>query len=186
MFKQAMFCAACAALWSFPAAAVAWQFDPAASRLEFVASFERAAVPGRFTEFAVELAATPRPPAGADLAVTIQLASANFESGEVTAAVKDAAWFDAARFPTARFEAKAIRHLEGDRYAARGTLDLKGVRRELEVPFRWQEAADGANMDGEFSVTRGWFGIGTGRFEATAEVGAEVVVRFHVCLRRHG
>jgi polyisoprenoid-binding protein YceI len=72
---------------------------------------------------------------------------------------------------------------QSDRYVARGTLALKGVQQAVEVPFSFHAAADGATMEGEFSVKRGPFGIGTGEWTATDVIGADVAVKFRVQLR---
>ena len=48
-----------------------------------------------------------------------------------------------------------MRRAEGNRYVARGTLSLKGVKQQVEVPFTWTGSADGATMEGELSVKRG-------------------------------
>ena len=171
-----------AALATSLGAAAAWRYEAAASRLAFLARFQGNAVPGRFTDFDVALdGATP---AGARLVVTVRTASAAFDSAEVTSAVRDAAWFDVARFPEARFEARALEGLGGDRYLAHGTLALKGVQRELDVPIVWHETAQGAALSGEFAVERGWFGIGSGEFAGSDEVAAEVHMSFDVRLRR--
>jgi polyisoprenoid-binding protein YceI len=158
-----------------------WHGERAASRLDFVARFTGNAVPGRYTDFDVALSGEAA--AGAHLVVSVRTASAVFDSAEVTAAVRDAAWFDVAPFPEARYEA-ALEARGGDRFLARGTLALKGVQRALEVPIVWREQADGVHLIGEFPVERGWFGIGSGTFEATDEVAAEVRVSFDVRLRR--
>ena len=60
------------------------------------------------------------------------------------------------------------------------------VRRAVEVPFVWSEAAEVAAMRGELTVRRADFGIGTGEWSGSDVVGADVRVRFIVQLRRSG
>ncbi|MBI4697155.1 MAG: YceI family protein [Gammaproteobacteria bacterium] len=174
-------CLAVSGLLAAGAASAGWHGEHTASRLDFVARFMGDAVPGRFTDFDVALSGEAA--AGAQLVVSVRTAGAVFDSAEVTAAVRDAAWFDVAQFPEARYEA-ALEARGGGRFLAHGTLALKGVQRALEIPITWREQADGAHLVGEFAVERGWFGIGTGSFEATDEVAAEVRVSFDVRLRR--
>ena len=69
---------------------------------------------------------------------------------------------------------------------ARGTLLLKGVKQPVEVPFSWTASADGAVMEGELTVKRGAFGIGTGEWAETNVIGADVKVKFKVKLRKAG
>jgi polyisoprenoid-binding protein YceI len=77
-----------------------------------------------------------------------------------------------------------LRRVEGNRYAARGTLSLKGMKRAVEVPFTWTASGDGAAMEGELTLMRGDFGIGLGEWKATDTIGAEVKVKFKVKLRK--
>ena len=67
-----------------------------------------------------------------------------------------------------------------------GTLRLKGIARPVEVPFAWTGTADAATMEGELTVGRSDFGIGTGEWARTDVIGAEVKLRFRLRLRKAG
>ncbi len=168
------------------ACAADWKMDPAGSRLEFTATFEKAAAPGVFKEFDTRLRFDPEKPADSRLVVAIKVTSADMSSADVNTAIRGPEWFDFARFPQAEFHATDIRRTEGGRYLARGTLSLKGVQQPLEVPFTWAGSADAATMEGEFTVKRGIFSIGTGEWTATDVIGADVKVKFRVRLRKAG
>ena len=167
------------------AGAAEWQLDPAASRLDFDASFEATPSPGRFRDFDVRLGFDPAQPAGGHLDVGIKVASASMASADIDKAIAGPEWFDFAGHPQAEFHSSDIRRLQpgGNRYVARGTLSLKGLQKPVEVPFTWTPGADGAGMDGEFTVQRAAFGIGTGEWLATDVIGPDVVVRFHARLK---
>jgi len=170
-----------------PARAADWKMDPTGSRLEFAASFEKTPAPGVFKEFDVRLQFDPEQPAVGRLDVTIRVASADMASADINRAIAGAEWFDFARHAQAEFHATEIRRLpaEGNykRYAARGTLALKGAQQTVEVPFTWNTANAGATMEGEFVVKRSAFGIGTGEWMATDVIGPDVTVKFRVRLR---
>ncbi|MEJ8821694.1 YceI family protein [Variovorax humicola] len=174
----------CAALQ--PACAADWKIDPAASRLEFVASFEGAAAPGTFKDFDVRLSLDPDKPADGRLDVTIRVASADMASADINKAIAGAEWFDFAKYQQAEFHATEIRAAQPGRYVARGTLALKGVQQAVEVPFTWNATADAATMEGQFVVKRAPFGIGTGEWVATDVIGPDVTVKFRVRLRKAG
>lgn len=163
-----------------------WKMDPAASRLEFAATFEKALAPGVFKEFDTRLSFDPDQPAGGRLDVNIRVASADMASADINKAIAGAEWFDFARHQQAEFHSTDIRkaNAQGASYVARGTLTLKGVQQPVEVPFKWAEAPDGATMQGEFVVKRTPFGIGTGEWTATDVIGPEVTVKFSVKLRK--
>jgi len=174
-------------LMSTQAFAADWRMDPAPSRLEFVATFEKNAAPGVFKEFDTRLARfEPDKPEAAKLDVTVKITSADMKSGDVNRAIRGPEWFDFARFPQAEFHAEDIRRVAPGRYLARGVLSLKGIRKELEVPFTWQESANAATMEGELNVERLQFGIGTGEWANGSTIGLGVRVKFNVRLRKEG
>jgi len=173
----------CGLLLAVPALAADWKMDPAGSKLEFIATFEKAPVPGVFKEFDARLRFDPDKPAGGSLDVTIKVASAEMNIPDVNKEIRGKDWFDYAGFPQAEFHSADLRR-DGKRYVARGTLTLKGVKQPVEVPFTWTAAAGGAVMEGEFSVKRGAFGIGTGEWAAADVIGADVKVKFKVKLRK--
>ena len=168
------------------ARAADWKMDAAGSRLEFIATFEKSPAAGVFKEFDARLRFDPDKPAGSSLDVAIKVTSADMSSGDVNKAIRGPEWFDFGKFPQAEFHASDIRRAEANRYVARGTLSLKGVRQPVEVPFTWTGVGDGATMEGEFTVKRGIFGIGTGEWVATDVIGADVKVKFRVRLRKAG
>ncbi|MDM0105802.1 YceI family protein [Variovorax sp. J22R24] len=168
------------------AGAAEWRMDPANSRLDFAATFEKTPAPGVFKEFDTRLDFDPAKPAGGRLDVTIRVASADMASADINKAIAGAEWFDFARHQQAEFHSTEIRPSTGQAgsYVARGVLTLKGVQQSVEVPFRWSEVPDGATMQGEFTLKRMPFGIGTGEWTATDVIGPEVAVKFRVRLRK--
>ena len=171
------------------AEAADWRMDAAASRLEFIASYEKATAPGVFKEFDTRLNFDADKPAGSRLEVTVRIGSADMNSGDINNAIRTADWFDSARFPQAEFRSTDIRRVDANRYLARGTLIFKGMQQPVEVPFTWVAAREGATMEGELSLKRALFGIGRGEWAATDIIGADVKVKFRVVfvvLRRAG
>lgn len=168
------------------APAADWKMDPAGSRLEFIVTFEKTPAPGVFKDFDTRLRFDPEKPAESRLDVAVKITSADMNSAEVDKGIRGPEWFDFARFPQAEFRSTEIRRADANRYVARGTLSLKGVQQPVEVPFTWNAAADAATMEGELTLKRGLFGIGTGEWAATDVIGADVRVRFRVRLRRAG
>ena len=177
---------ACAALPN--ARAADWKLDPAGSRLEFAASFEKTPAPGVFKDFDVKLSFDPEKPTDNRLDVSIRVASADMASSDINKAIAGAEWFDFARHPQAEFHASDIRRVQGkpqsDQYVARGTLSLKGVQQPVDVAYTWNATADSATMEGGFTARRAAFGIGSGEWQATDVIGPDVTVKFRVRLRR--
>ena len=160
-----------------------WKMDPAGSKLEFIATFEKNPAPGVFREFDARLRFDPEKPAGGSLEVTVKVASADMNIPDVNKEIRNKDWFDYSGFPQAEFRSSDLRR-DGKGYVARGTLTLKGVKQAVEVPFTWSASGDGALMEGELTLERGAFGIGLGEWKATDTIGADVKVRFKVKLRK--
>lgn len=167
---------------SVAAHAAGWKADPAASKLEFVATFEGSAVPGVFRSFDARLGLDPERPSEGSLEVTIRTASADMGIADVNREIATKTWFDYAAFPEAVFRSTGIRRAAGDRYVANGTLTLKGVSQPVEVPFAFRGSAGSARIEGELSLKRAAFGIGTGEWAATNVIGPDVKVKFSVAL----
>ena len=163
-----------------------WRSDPAGSKLEFIATFEGSPVPGAFKDFDAHLRLDPDSPATGSLAVTIKVASADMSIADVNREIATKGWFDYAGFPQAEFRSEEMRRVAGDRYTARGTLSLKGARQAVEVPFTFAGSGNAATIEGELTLKRGAFGIGTGEWTATDVIGADVKVRFKVKLVKSG
>lgn len=170
------------------ARAAEWRMDPAGSRLEFIATFEKTPAPGVFKEFDVRLRFDPLRPAGSSLDVIIQVASADMASTDINTAIAGIEWFDFAGHPRAEYHATDIRPVptapQSNRFVARGTLKLKGVQQPVELGFSWSAEAGGVTMEGEFIAKRGRFGIGSGEWARTDVIGPDVVVKFRVRLRK--
>lgn len=168
------------------AAAADWRMEAAGSRLEFAATFETAPAPGVFRAFDTSLRFDPDKPADGRLDVTIKVASADMSNGDINKAIAGPEWFDFARHPQASFQSTEIRRVDANRYLARGMLTLKGAQRPVEVPFTWKTEGDSATMEGNLTVQRSAFSIGTGEWVATNVIGPDVKIRFRVRLRKSG
>jgi polyisoprenoid-binding protein YceI len=162
-----------------------WKSVPAGGKLEIVATFEKTPVPGEFKEFEARLKGFDPAKAGGSLDVVIKTASADFGVADVNREIRGKDWFDMAAHPQAEFHSTEIRR-EGKGYVARGALALKGAKQPVEVPFTWTPSGDGGVIEGELTVKRGAFGIGTGEWAATDTIGADVKVRFKVKMAKAG
>jgi polyisoprenoid-binding protein YceI len=158
--------------------------DPAASRLAFRASYQGQAAPGVFREFDARLRFDPARSADNRLDVTVKLASADMGSGEINDGIREPEWLHPARFPEAEFHASDIRPNGPDRYVAVGTLRVKGVERNVEVPFTLTMSGGTADMAGEVTLDRTAFGIGTGEWASGDLIGLDVKLTFNLRLRR--
>jgi polyisoprenoid-binding protein YceI len=166
--------------------AAEWRMDIAGSKLEYTATLQNARASGVFKEFAMRARFDERQLAESRADVTVVVASADMIDAEVNRAIRGLDWFDSTRFPQAEFHTSDIRRVGESTYLARGTLTIKGVEQQIEVPFVWTNEADAATITGELTVKRTAFRIGLGEWASTDVVGPDVTVKFRVKLRRTG
>lgn len=160
-----------------------WQSVAGESKLQFVASFEGAPAPGAFRQFSVCLDFDAEQPGTGRLEVWIDIASADMDSADINQAIAGPEWFDAMQFPRAHYLSEEIEPGDSSAFVAHGRLSLKGVEREVSVPFGWQVDGADRKMAGELTLRRSDFEIGVGEWAGDDSIGVDVTVRFEVTLR---
>lgn len=68
-------------------------------------------------------------------------------------------WFDAEKYPRIYFVSKAVSRTDTG-FVVRGELELRGIKKEIAIPFAFTSAGDHHLFYGKFKVNRGDFGIG--------------------------
>jgi hypothetical protein len=85
-------------------------------------------------------------------------------------------WFNVKEFPEATFEASGFRAAGDGRYEAVGTLTIRGIRKDVVLPFKLDAQASSAHAVGQVEIVRTDFGIGQGEWGTGAVVGLGVTV----------
>jgi polyisoprenoid-binding protein YceI len=166
--------------------AAQWQMDASASRLEFFITYTGQEAAGSFQRFTTQLDFDAADPSQGQLVVTVDVTSADMDSAEINEAMAAAEWFDYADFPEARFSSIRLIVGDNDHYHAIGALQLKGIEKDIDVPFSWRETEGNpdrsAVLSGELKLDRGDFGIGSGEWASGDMIGLAVTLRFEVHL----
>ena len=149
------------------------------STLGFSAKFQGEGTQVRFTRFTPTIRFDPAHLDTARFDVSIDLASAATGEDDGDTLVRGPDFFATAQFPQARFQATRVRALGGGRFAADGTLSLRGVRKPAVLSFQWTPGPRPV-LDGQASLRRLDFGITAGEF--SSEIGNEVKVTTHLVL----
>jgi len=147
-------------------------------RLGFTARWNGEAVDGRFDRWRAAIRFSPDELAKSQIRVTVDLASADTGDGQRDDSLKSSDFFDAGAHPNTVFTARNVRHLGGDRYEARGTLDLRGVGKPATVRFTLRIDDDRARVAGTTRIDRTAFGVGQGEWAATDAIAAGVDIAF--------
>ena len=147
-------------------------------RLGFTARWNGEAVDGRFERWRAAIRFSPDDLAKSTIRVTVDLASADTGDGQRDDSLKSSDFFDVGAHPRAVFAARDIRHLGGDKYEARGTLDLHGATKPATLRFTLRIDGDRARVAGTARVDRTAFGVGQGEWAATDAIAAGVDIAF--------
>jgi polyisoprenoid-binding protein YceI len=173
-----------AALLAAPAPASSWTVDPARSAIRFGSEWNGQKIEGRFGRFTASIRFDPADLTASDVNVMVDLASASTGDRTVDAALPGADWFAVKAAPTARFTSREIRAAGPDRYVASGTLELRGRKVPVELPFTLRIAGDTATVEGSTRLDRRAFGIGMQSDAAGSWVVFPVPVTIRVVARR--
>ena len=164
-----------------PGAVTHYVLDPAKSSLEFGFDQAGAQNKGKFTRFAVSFDFSPENPAAGRLEVTVEMSSADTGDQERDDTLRGADLFAVAKFPQSHYTATQFAKTATG-YEAAGKLTLRGVTREVRVPFTFRNATENGvavgYMSGKTTLRRLDFGVGQGDWKATDQLGNDVGVSF--------
>lgn len=168
-----------------PSGPVQWRVAEG-SKLGFTTSWSGQPIQGRFERWRASIIFSPDALDRSSVTVVVDLASARTGDRQRDEVLPSGDWFDVAAHPQAVFRTTSIRKTGEDRYAAEGTLEMRGVTRPLSLPFRLEIAGDRAEVTGTVSLDRTAYGVGQGEFAATEDVPAKVGVRVQLKAIRDG
>lgn len=122
-------------------------------------------VTGKFTRFETTIVYDAADTSRWKIEAAIDAASVDTGIEARDADLRGPDFFDVNEHPRILFESDRIERREGE-LVAHGTLTIKGVTRELDLPFRvtavdWQEEAPILGLASEISLKRTDFGVGT-------------------------
>jgi polyisoprenoid-binding protein YceI len=144
------------------------------------------ALNGRFKRFTVQSNFSPKSPQSSQIGFTIDLGSVAINA-ETDGELAKPDWFNTGKFPQATFQSTAIKALGGGRFEAAGKLAIKGIARDLVVPFQLAQAGGNppatSTATGGFTLKRLDFKVGDGDWADTSVVANEVQVKFKLVLQ---
>ena len=156
--------------------AASWTLDKAKSTLGFTANQSGSPFSGRFKTWDATIDFDPADPGAAHIAATIDVASATTGDAQKDEAMPQADWFDAAKFAKASFEASGFRPTGANAYETTGKLTLRGVTKEVTLPFTLTLTGDQAHAVGTAKLMRTDFGVGQGSWSSGDMVALDVSV----------
>ncbi|QUD87465.1 YceI family protein [Phenylobacterium montanum] len=154
------------------------------SSLGFTTTWSGQTIQGRFDRWTADIRFSPDALDKSHIKVEIDLASAATGDPQRDATLPTADWFDVATHPKAVFTAAKFRKTGEGRFVADGTLDLRGVKKPVSLPFTLKIDGKTARARGTVGLDRTAFGVGQGEFASTDSVPAAVQVQAQVTADR--
>lgn len=151
------------------------------STLTFATTYQGEVFSGRLPGFVSRISFDPTNLTTAKFDIAIPMAGANTANAERDDTLKGADFFSIAKFPQARFVATKFRSMGGNKYAADGSLTLRGVSKPVTLNFTWTPGAKPV-LNGKATVKRLDFGVGGGDWADTSIIPNEVAVSTKVIL----
>jgi polyisoprenoid-binding protein YceI len=161
-------------LFAAPAQAADYTQAPG-STLSFSGKYQGDTFNGSFPGFVAKFSFDPKQLATSKLDVTIPLANATTRNSDYDGELHGVSFFNSRKFPQARYTANAFRSLGGNRYAADGTLSLRGVSKPVTLTFTWTPGAKPV-LNGTAVVKRLEFGVGSGDWADTSVIPNDIKV----------
>lgn len=161
-----------------------WSVDYSKSRLGFIATQAGNSFEGRFENFDARINFDPDDVSAASVDVLIDMTSARTGDRQRDIALPGEEWFATKTYPTAMFSSGDIEDLGAGAYVAHGRLTIKGVTKEVDLPFKLEINGDNARASGGLTIIRTDYGVGTGEFSTGKWVGLNVDIRFEISATR--
>ena len=162
---------------------VAWAVQKGSS-LTFAATWSGSAIEGQFKTWTADILFSPEALDRSKLTVTVDMGSAATGDDQRDQSLPSGDFFDTAEHPKAIFTASKFRQTGEGKFVADGTLDLRGVKKPLSLPFSLKIDGDTATARGVTTLDRTTFGVGQGEWASTDEIAAKVKVSFALTAKR--
>jgi cytochrome b561/polyisoprenoid-binding protein YceI len=162
---------------------VAWTVAKS-STLGFTASWAGDAIEGQFKRWTADILFSPDALDRSKLTVAIDMSSATTGDDQRDSSLPGDDFFATATHPKAIFTASTFRKTGEGRFVADGTLDLRGVKKPLSLPFTLKIDGDTATARGVTTLDRTAFGVGQGEWASTDQIGGKVKVSFAITAKK--
>lgn len=175
---------------ALPAAAVAAGRSPVGApvwtvgedrSLAFSVRWGNDSIDGRFARWDADIRFDPAALAASSIRIEIDLASASTADADRDTMLQGGDFFASSAAPRAIYTASDFRRIAGNRYAAKGTLQLKGVSQSQDIGFTLNITGSRAAVAGTAVVPRKAHGVGTDEYD---EIANAVDVRFRFVATR--
>lgn len=161
-----------------------WNVDKSHSSVTFEIRHFFTKVQGSFDEFDATINFDPENLAGSSIEATIKAASINTDHERRDGDLRGENFFEAETFPDITFVSSSIEKTAENEFVAHGTMTVKGIEKEFDMPFTllgiqdhpFREGRQIAGISSEFTILRNDYGIGKGNWVTDAILSYDVDV----------
>lgn len=165
-------------------AATSWTIDKAHSAVNFEVTHFFTPVNGQFHDYEATVNFDPANLEESMIEVKIMVNSIDTENERRDGHLKTADFFNAEKWPHITFKSSSIEKTGDNEFVANGTLTIKDVSKEVELPFTllgmkdnpMKEGAIVAGINSSMTLDRTDYTVGTGDWASDAVIGDEVTV----------
>ncbi|MBP7253263.1 MAG: polyisoprenoid-binding protein [Alphaproteobacteria bacterium] len=157
-------------------AAQEWVVDAPRSTLSFTAQMGEDKFTGHFKKFNSSIRFSPDDLAHSVITTTVAVASAVTGAADRDSALPESQWFDNAKFPEAHFVTQSIKATGPNAYLAEAKLTLRGVSKDVALPFTLTTENGVTHAVGSVTIQRNDYGVGQGEFASDAWVKFPVAI----------
>ncbi|MBD3224999.1 MAG: polyisoprenoid-binding protein [Caldithrix sp.] len=164
-----------------------WNVDASHTTIDFSVKHFFTPVKGTFDDFNIDLRFDPNNLEGSSIDAEIMINSINTRNDKRDNHLMSGDFFNAEKFPKMTFTSDEIVK-KGQGYVAKGTLQIKDVKKEVELPFQllgvkelpeemsknFGGIKEVASFQASYTLDRNDYDVGTGSWAATVVVGDEV------------
>lgn len=130
---------------------------------------------GSFTRMEGSIRFDPEHPGDSRFEVSVDVASIDTGIELKNKHARSDKWFDAEKYPRILFASKSVSRTDTG-FVVQGELELKGIKKEIAIPFAFKNTEGAYRFDGKFKVNRGDFGIGKVNGKESDSTAVEVSV----------
>jgi polyisoprenoid-binding protein YceI len=181
MLKRMIVMAAALGLMAGVSSAAELKFSGAGSKIEFVGTKTKGRHDGGFKEFTGTIAMPGNDITQATIKVEIQNNSLYSDVTKLTNHLKSPDFFDVRTYPTSTFVSTAIKPTPapagGATHQITGDLTLHGVTKSISFPVKVTAGANGATIEGTFTIQKEAFNMTYGKGQINNDVTIKVSVK---------
>ena len=118
-------------------------------------------VDGSFSDLQADIKFNPKNPDKSTIKASVAVSSIDTGIKKRDKDLQMRKYFDGEKYPRIKMISKKIKHVEKDNYKGTFDLTIKGVTKQIEIPFTYSGKDDEGVFSAQFMVNRRDFGVGS-------------------------